>query len=70
MKNLGIALIVIGLVMVIIRGFNFTQEKEVVDLGRVEINRQETKTVTWPLYLGGVVLIAGIVLVVAGKKDK
>ncbi len=45
MKILGIGLIVIGIVMLVFRGFNFTQEKKVVDLGPVEINKKENKEI-------------------------
>jgi hypothetical protein len=70
MKNLGIVLIVIGLVLLIIRGFNYTQEEEVVDIGRLEVNKEETRTVSWPLYVGGITVIAGLVLVLSGRKNK
>jgi len=68
MRVLGIILIVAGILMLIFRGFNFTQEKKVVDLGPVEINKKEKKSVGWPLYAGGIAVAAGVVLLVAGKK--
>jgi hypothetical protein len=68
MRTFGIILIVAGLVMLIIRGFSYTQKEKVVDLGRLEINKEEKKTVAWPLYAGGVAVVAGIALVLAGKK--
>ncbi len=55
--------------MMIFRGFNFTQEKKVVDLGPVEINRKENKTVSWPIYAGAVAVVAGIAIVVTAKKS-
>ena len=70
MKNLGIVLIVAGILMLIFRGINFTQEKEVVDIGAVEINKKENKTVAWPMYAGVAALVAGVVLVVSDKKTK
>lgn len=54
--------------MMIFRGFNFTQEKKVVDLGPVEINRKENKTVSWPIYAGAVATLAGIAILVTAKK--
>jgi uncharacterized membrane protein HdeD (DUF308 family) len=68
MKVVGIILIVAGVLMLIFRGFSFTQEKKVVDLGPLEINKQERKSVGWPLYAGGIALAAGIILLVADKK--
>jgi uncharacterized membrane protein HdeD (DUF308 family) len=70
MKVVGIILIVAGIVMLVFRGFSFTQEKKVVDLGPLEINKEEKKNVSWPLYAGGIAVLAGIVLVVADRKGK
>jgi hypothetical protein len=70
MKNLGIVLIVIGLVLLIIRGFSYTEKEEVLDIGRLELNKEETETVSWPMYVGGIAVIAGLVLVLSGGKNK
>jgi hypothetical protein len=56
--------------MLIFRGFSFTQEKKVVDLGPVEINKKEQKNVSWPLYAGGIAVLAGIALVALDRKSK
>lgn len=68
MKTLGIILIIIGLVMIILKGINFQTQKKVADVGPLEINKTETKHVGWPTYAGAAVGILGIVLVVAGSK--
>jgi hypothetical protein len=68
MRTFGIVLIVIGIAMFLFRGFSFTQKKEVVDLGPVEINKKEKKNVSWPIYAGAVVTAVGAFLVVSGKK--
>lgn len=70
MKVAGIILIIIGILLAVFTGFNFTQEKKVVDIGPLEVNKQEQKHIGWPTYLGGVVIIAGVVMVVAGRKKK
>ena len=70
MKGLGIVLIVIGIVMMVFRSFNFTQTKKVADLGPLEINKQEKKTVNWPLYAGIVVTAAGVVVLVSANKNR
>ena len=68
MKVAGIILIVGGILMLIFRGFSFTQQKKVVDIGPLEINKQEKKSVGWPLYAGGIALAAGVIILVADKK--
>ncbi len=70
MKGIGIALIIIGIIMMVFRSINFTQEKKVADLGPLQINKQEEKTVNWPLYAGIVVTVAGVVVLVTSNKSK
>jgi len=70
MKVFAIILIVIGIVMMVFRSVNFTQEKKVADVGPLEINKQEEKTVNWPLYAGIVVTAAGVVILVSANKNK
>lgn len=68
MRTFGIVLIVIGIAMFLFRGFSFTKEKKVVDIGPVEINKKEKESVSWPIYAGAVVTAVGAFLVVSGKK--
>lgn len=68
MKAIGIILIVAGIAMLIFRNVSFTKEEKVVDLGPVEINKKEKKTVDWPNWAGGVAIVAGIAVMVVDKK--
>ena len=68
MKPLGIILIVVGIVMMIFRGFSFTKEEKVVDVGPLEINKKDKKSVGWPLYAGGIAVAAGVIVLLADKK--
>ncbi len=68
MKVLGILLIAAGILMLVFKGFNFTQEKNIVDLGPVEINKKENKSIGWPVYAGVVALGAGILVLVTSNK--
>jgi hypothetical protein len=68
MRIAGIILIVAGILMFIFNGINFTTEKKVVDLGPVEINKKEKKSLGWPVYAGGIVTLAGVLVLVAGNK--
>jgi uncharacterized membrane protein HdeD (DUF308 family) len=70
MKIFGIILIAAGILMLVFRGFNFTQEKNVVDIGPIEINKKENKTVAWPMYAGVIALVGGVALIVFDKKTK
>lgn len=70
MKGIGIVLIIIGIIMMVFRSFNFTSEKKVADVGPLQINKEENHTVNWPLYTGIVVTVAGVVVLLVGNKNK
>ena len=61
MKTAGWVLIVIGIVMILIKGFSVPVEKKVIDLGPVEINKTENKWIGWPTYAGGILAVIGVV---------
>lgn len=67
-KSIGIALIVIGVLMVIYTGFNYVTTEKVVDLGPLKINAEKNHPVQWSPIVGAVLLIGGIVVIVTGKK--
>jgi hypothetical protein len=68
MKPIAIILIVLGIAMLVFKGFSYTQEKNVADIGPVEINKTEHKTVGWPIYAGVIALLAGGALLIADRK--
>lgn len=70
MKTTGIALIIIGLLLTIFTGFDFFTKKEVVDIGRVEINKEKKHEVNWPPYVGVAVMIAGGVVLLGSAKRR
>lgn len=70
MKILGSILIVVGILMLLFGNVSFTREKKVIDIGPVEINKKEKKTIAWPNYAGGLAVLAGVVILVAGYKKR
>ncbi|TDH27307.1 hypothetical protein EXU57_06875 [Segetibacter sp. 3557_3] len=70
MKTLGIILIVVGILMFLVPGISFTKKEKVIDLGPIEVNRNEKKTIGWPVYAGGIAVAAGVVLLVAGRRGR
>ena len=68
MRNFGIVLIVLGTVMIIIRGISVPTEKKVVDVGPIHIDKKENKWIGWPTYAGALVIATGVVLILSGKK--
>ena len=68
MKTIGIILIAIGIIMLVVRGISYTSEEKVADIGPIEINKKDKKSVGWPMYAGGIAVVAGIALVLSDRK--
>jgi hypothetical protein len=68
MKALGIILIIIGIIMTVFTGFNMITERKVVDVGPLEINKEEKTPVYWNPVLGLIILVGGIAITVSSKK--
>ena len=67
MKNFGIALAAIGVVMMLVTGFNYVTKKKVIDVGPIQIDKNVNHPVEWSPIVGGVLLVGGLVLIVTGK---
>jgi uncharacterized membrane protein YdcZ (DUF606 family) len=67
-KTLGIVLVVIGIIMIAYTGFSYVTTKKVVDIGPIEINKQQNHNVQWPPIVGVILIVGGIVAIVLDKK--
>ncbi len=66
----GIILIAIGIIALAYQGITYTTREKIVDIGPIQMTADKTKTIPLPPIVGGVALLGGIVLLVAGgKKD-
>jgi len=68
-KTVGIIMIVLGIVLLIWTGFTYTQREKVVDAGPIQISADKEKSVNWPPYVGGIVLIAGVIVFIGSKRN-
>jgi uncharacterized iron-regulated membrane protein len=68
MKNLGIVLLALGIIMTIFTGFTFVTKKKVVDLGPVEVNKEEKTPIYWSPITGGILMAAGVIILVVSKR--
>jgi len=67
-KNLiAVALIVLGLGGLLYGGFTYTHEKKVVDLGPVEVTKQEHERLPISPIVGGLILLSGVWLLVSNR---
>lgn len=67
-KTIGMILIALGLVGLVWGGFTYTTREKVVDIGPIDITRNETHSLPLPPLLGAVAVLGGIVLLVSAKK--
>jgi uncharacterized membrane protein len=67
-KPIGIALIILGIIMLVWTGFTYTKKEKIIDAGPLQVSADREKTVMWPPYAGGILVIGGIVLLLVGKK--
>jgi uncharacterized membrane protein len=65
----GIVLIALAVVSFAYQGITYTTHKKVIDLGPIQATTEQHKTIPLPPLFGGLALIGGIVLLVAGNKS-
>ena len=66
-KSIGLLLIVIGAILLIWTGFTYTKKEKIVDAGPIQISADRQKTVNWPPYAGGIILVAGVIVVLTSR---
>jgi uncharacterized membrane protein len=65
---IGVLLIVLGVVAFAYEGITYTTKEKVVDLGPLKVEAKRERTIPLPPVLGGIALVGGIVLVIAGAR--
>lgn len=73
MKSLipvGLVLVAIGLIGLIYGGITYTKDKDTVDLGVAEVTLTEKERLQIHPALGGVVLLAGLIICGVGMKRR
>jgi len=65
----GLILIILGIISFAYQGINYTTHKKIVDIGPIQASTTEHKTIPLPPILGGLALVGGVILLVAGRKE-
>lgn len=65
----GIVLIVLGIIGLVYQGIGYTKRKDVLDVGPIHATKDTHETIPIPPIVGGIALVGGIVLLVAGAKS-
>ncbi len=66
----GILLIVLGALALAYQGINYTRQKQVLDVGSLQVTTETHERIPLPPILGGLAVVGGIVLLVAGARNK
>jgi uncharacterized membrane protein len=66
----GILLIVLGALVPAYQGIHYTRQKKVLDLGSVHLTTETHERIPLPPILGGLALVGGVVLLVAGARNQ
>lgn len=61
-------LIVAGVLGLAYGGFSYTRETHQAKLGPIELSVQDRETVQVPIWLGAGAIVAGVLLLVVGKR--
>jgi uncharacterized membrane protein len=67
---IGIVLVVLGVLALAYQGINYTRTEKLLDLGPIHATTETQKRIPLPPILGGIALIGGVVLLVAGARRK
>ena len=68
MRIAGVILIVVGALALAYGGFSFTKETHKAEVGPLKFSVQEKERVNVPQWAGLGAILAGVVLLVAGRK--
>jgi len=69
MRILGAVLIVLGIVALALRGISYTKKEKVLDMGPLEASTTERRSIPLSPVVGGVAVVAGLVLVLAARRN-
>jgi hypothetical protein len=70
MKNVGLFVLVVGLLLTLFAGFSFVTREKVVDLGSVEIMQNKRHSLPWSPIAGVAMIVIGGGIYLFGTKGK
>jgi hypothetical protein len=66
----GVLLIIGGIIILGYRGYSYTTEEKIAQIGSLQVTAEHDKHVYIPPVIGGVMVIAGLALVFIGRTKK
>ena len=70
MVLIGIVLVVLGALALAYQGISYSRTETVLDLGPIQATQETQQRIPLPPILGGVALIGGVALLVAGTRRR
>ena len=70
MRLVGIVLVILGVVGLAYGGVTWTTKEKVVDLGPLQVTHDKTQSLPLPPIVGGICLIASVLLLVAAGRQQ
>lgn len=67
---LGILLVVLGIVALSYQRITYTSEEKIAEIGPLKATAEREKSIPLPPVLGGLALVAGVVMVAAGYRSR
>jgi UDP-N-acetylmuramyl pentapeptide phosphotransferase/UDP-N-acetylglucosamine-1-phosphate transferase len=68
MKLLGIILVVLGVLVLVYQGIQYTTKEKILDIGSIKLSADTKKTIPLPPIVGGVAIVVGIALILVERK--
>ena len=72
MRNLmvvGVVLVVLGIAGLIVQNVKFTESKQVLDLGPIELRSEEQHNIPIPTIAGIIAVVAGLGMIFASRRN-
>ncbi|HEX2548844.1 MAG TPA: DUF3185 domain-containing protein [Gammaproteobacteria bacterium] len=70
MNIVGIILIIFGIIALGYQGFSYTQREKVMQIGDIQVTANTEKSVHFPPIVGGVSVVAGLILIIINRFNK
>jgi hypothetical protein len=70
MKLLGVILVILGVLALAYQGIRYTTHEKLLDIGPLKVTAKEKKTIPLPPIVGGAVILVGIALIYADRRNK
>ena len=62
MKNLGVVLVILGIVALVYGGISYNRQRTVLEVGSLKVTATEHRSVPIPAVVGAIVLIGGVAM--------